>query len=74
LDYVNYVKRNKKKEESYYQEARTPKMDNDKESGIQKMLAAIKELPENQQIVLKLFYIEEYSLKEIGEILEDFDL
>ncbi|WP_456441335.1 RNA polymerase sigma factor [Psychroserpens sp.] len=33
------------------------------------LLKAIKHLPEQQQIVLRLFYTEEYSLKEISDLL-----
>jgi len=34
-----------------------------------KLLQAIKALPENQQKVLRLFYIESYTLKQIGDLL-----
>ncbi len=34
------------------------------------LLNAIKTLPENQQIVINLFYVENYSLKQIGDILD----
>ena len=33
------------------------------------LLKAIKKLPEQQQIVIRLFYVEDYTLKEISEIL-----
>ena len=33
------------------------------------LLQTVKRLPENQQAVIKLFYVEDYSLKEIGDIL-----
>ena len=33
------------------------------------LLKKISELPEQQQVVLKLFYTEDYSLREIGKIL-----
>jgi RNA polymerase sigma factor (sigma-70 family) len=33
------------------------------------LLKAIKSLPERQKMVIQLFYVEEYSLKEIGGIL-----
>jgi RNA polymerase sigma-70 factor (ECF subfamily) len=34
-----------------------------------KLLLAIQDLPEQQQLVIKLFYVEEYSLKEISKML-----
>lgn len=33
------------------------------------LLNAVKTLPDHQQIVIRLFYVEDYTLKEIGEIL-----
>lgn len=36
----------------------------------QKLLKAIKNLPNNKQVVIKLFYVQEYSLKEISDILK----
>lgn len=41
-----------------------------KEDLIQQMREAITVLPKNQQIVLRLFYTQEYTLKEISSILE----
>ncbi|WP_452228359.1 RNA polymerase sigma factor [Lacinutrix sp. MEBiC02404] len=35
-----------------------------------KLLRAIQDLPEQQQLVIKLFYLEEYTLKEISEALD----
>jgi len=40
-----------------------------REEQIIRLRKAIRELPQNAQEVLRLFYIEEYSLTEIGEIL-----
>lgn len=34
-----------------------------------KLLNTVKTLPENQQVVIRLFYIQEYSLKEISSII-----
>lgn len=34
------------------------------------LLKMIKTLPENQQVVIRLFYLQEYSLKEISDILK----
>jgi len=42
----------------------------ERESSISAVKSAIAELPLNQQIVLKLFYTQEHSLKEISAILE----
>ncbi len=41
-----------------------------KTSEIKRLAAAIKELPNDHQVVLKLFYTEGFSLKEISAILE----
>jgi len=43
---------------------------NIKEDSIQQVRKAISVLPKDQQIVLRLFYTQEYSLKEISGILE----
>lgn len=69
LDHLNKLKRSKKNIEGIYNNSITNDVANDKEAEIRKLLLAIKELPENQQMVLKLFYLEEYSLKEISGIL-----
>ncbi|MFK5974002.1 MAG: RNA polymerase sigma factor [Flavobacteriaceae bacterium] len=42
----------------------------ERKSKIQKLQGAIPMLPNNQQLVLRLFYTEEYSLNEISGILE----
>ncbi|NMH86086.1 RNA polymerase sigma factor [Flavivirga algicola] len=52
----------------YEQEALEVKED-DNEQLKNKLLKTIKTLPENQQTVIKLFYVEAYSLKEISKIL-----
>ncbi len=48
--------------------------DDDMQAGnksvLQKLQLMIRVLPKDQQVVLRLFYTEEYSLKEISEILE----
>ncbi|WP_420601070.1 RNA polymerase sigma factor [Flagellimonas sp.] len=69
LDYLNNVKRNRKRAENYYEETKVDDVEDNRGSDVQKLLLAIKELPENQQMVLKLFYVEEYSMKEIGNFL-----
>lgn len=70
LDFLKNEKRNKKKLEGFYEVSNSNDDDNNKEADILKLLETIRILPSNQQIVLKLFYLEEYSLKEMGDILE----
>jgi len=70
INYLNKNNRDREKLKDYYNE---PKVDNDldhKESDLIKIHEAIKGLPQDQQVVLRLFYLEEYSLKEISEILD----
>ena len=43
---------------------------NDNETLIHNLQLMIRVLPKEQQVVLRLFYTEDYSLKEIAEILE----
>lgn len=54
----------------YEQDAKTYSIEIDNVSLIKAMLRAIKSLPENHQMVLNLFYVEDYSLKQIGDILD----
>ncbi len=42
---------------------------NEQENVNKKLLKSIAQLPMNQQVVLKLFYTENYTLKEIGKLL-----
>lgn len=44
--------------------------ENDNDQIKRDLLMSIKKLPENQQVVIRLFYVEAYSLKEIGDILD----
>ena len=70
IDCVNKNHRDRQKLQDYFY---TPKEDNDpdqRESDLSKMYDAIKALPQDQQIVLRLFYLEDYSLREISEILD----
>lgn len=70
LDHLNKLKRNRKHIESYSKELKNDGIASDNELRLNKLLLAIKDLPENQQMVLRLFYVEEYSMKEISDILE----
>lgn len=70
LDAIKKDKKTLLTKESYYVDVVVDGSEVDKESQFYKLTQAIKELPLNQQTVLKLFYIEEYSLNEICEIME----
>ncbi len=70
LDYVQMKKRESGKLQAYKTTSTLdePKVDN--ETVIEKLLKAIQSLPKDQQAVVRLFYRENYSLKEISSILE----
>ncbi len=70
LDYLNKLKRNRRHIESYSKELKSEGVSTDNELKLKRLLLAIKDLPESQQMVLRLFYIEEYSMREISNILE----
>lgn len=69
---IDYLKRNHRDLEKLKEYYRTPRLNTDsdnKESDLLLVYDAIKKLPVNQQAVLRLFYLEEYSLREISEII-----
>ncbi|MEZ4811445.1 MAG: RNA polymerase sigma factor [Allomuricauda sp.] len=70
LDHINRIRRDRGQLEEYSSEKHIVETGEDRESEISRLLKAIKELPYDHQKVLRLFYLEEYSLKEIGDILE----
>ena len=70
---IDFIKQNKSKRESlrHYKQGNfedTPKEDGNSE--IVGLRRALKRLSNDQQIVLRLFYTQEYSLNEISDILE----
>ncbi len=70
---LDYVKRRKKELGSlneYYstQEIEETKVGNN--TDVRKLRGAIQDLTKDQQIVLRLFYTESYSLNEVSEILD----
>ncbi len=69
LDYVKNQKRNLNKLYEYYNGMNVNEDQENNEAEALKLLKAMSTLPENQQIVLQLFYKEDYSLKEISDIL-----
>ncbi len=70
---IDILRQNKTKREKLkqYQYTNLEGTNNDEKNiEIIKLQEAIKSLPNNQQIVLRLFYTQEYSLLEIGNILD----
>ena len=73
IDYLRFNKRVEKKYQKYYQENKSninADIKDDNEELKKKLLIAIKKLSEEQQVVVRLFYTESYSLKEISELLQ----
>ncbi|WP_425236554.1 RNA polymerase sigma factor [Ulvibacterium sp.] len=70
LDFLNRNKNDREKLASYRNTPHNLGAEEDKESDLIRLENAIRLLPKNQQVVLRLFYTEEYSLKEISTILE----
>ncbi len=56
-------------EDYRYEQEFTAFKEDDREQLKTKLLQTVKKLPQNQQTVIKLFYVEDYSLKEIGNLL-----
>ncbi len=81
IDWTRKNKRNKEKLQTYYENSQVNhdrKINNNNieddhtnitNSTTKVVLDTIKKLPKNQQIILRLFYVEEYSIFEISNIL-----
>ncbi|MFI1771497.1 RNA polymerase sigma factor [Thalassobellus citreus] len=71
LDVINENKRKTKVLEDYKYEQNELVIEdeNDTENLKNTLLKSIKELPQHQQVVIRLFYVQDYSLKEISDIL-----
>ncbi|MCK5401257.1 MAG: RNA polymerase sigma factor [Flavobacteriaceae bacterium] len=72
---IDLVKDNKKESNKmrryHYEKATiTHAKQPDNESLKKAILSAVKSLPEHHQMVINLFYVEDYSLQQIGEILD----
>lgn len=70
LDFVGKRKRELWKLQEYGVTIAFPNDEEDNKLEVQKLLKAIQALPKEQQVVLRLFYMESYSLKEMSGILE----
>ncbi|MDO5971831.1 sigma-70 family RNA polymerase sigma factor [Flavivirga aquimarina] len=70
LDTIKAKNRSRNVLESYKEEQGLTDVEEENREQLKMMLLkAIKELPQNQHTVIKLFYVEDYSLKEISDIL-----
>ena len=70
IDWIRTHKKEDEKLHEYYNDRVIDEHEpNDNEHLKKELLKAIKSLPENQQLVINLFYVEDYTLKEISEIL-----
>jgi len=71
LDWIRSKAKERENKQLYYNEQQVFEVETtDNELIKKKLLLAINRLPNNQQIVVKLFYTEDYSLKQISEILD----
>ncbi len=70
LDYVNKQKKKKASLENYKYSLFSIDDQDTKESDVNKLIQAIGLLPVNHKTVLQLFYLQEYSLNEMSQILE----
>lgn len=70
LDHLNKVKVHRERQKTLQREYYDNDETEEKSPDIKKMREAIKKLPDNQKEVLRLFYTEEYSLKEISAVLK----
>jgi RNA polymerase sigma-70 factor (ECF subfamily) len=71
LDALRYNQRKRNELQSYAFNKTEVEEESFDNSDLKKLLIKqIDSLPKQQQVVLKLFYVEEYSLKETAELLE----
>lgn len=72
IDFLRGNKRVLQRKEDYQREVKKEELLCENEEPIideGKLKSVITQLPENQQIIIKLFYVQEYTLKEIAELL-----
>jgi len=72
IDQIRKINRKRIKQDEYSKDIRKEFDDSEEEEqGLKELLIkSIKQLPGNQQMVIKLFYVEEHSLKEISNLLK----
>ncbi len=71
LDWIRQKVKERENNQALYREQSIFENETNEDELIkQKLLKAIKSLSSNQKIVIKLFYVEDYSLKEISDLLK----
>lgn len=71
MDWLRFNQMNRKKLEKYYKNYNdSDESTNSNETLKAELLNAVRLLPNEQQVVLRLFYVEEYTLKDISLLLE----
>jgi len=70
LDYMHRVKKDRDQLKTISLDIYDDQLGSEKEHQIKKLHQAITGLPRDQQLVIRLFYTEDYSLREIGTVLE----
>ena len=70
LDFLNKNKDNREKSKQYHQSRDESIYIVEENPDLERLKKAIKDLPIDQQIVLRLFYTQEYPLREISDILD----
>lgn len=70
LDFVKRKNRELRNLQTYHSTQELEEVEGNNDAAVRKLLHAMRSLPKEQQIVLRLFYTENYSLKEISEILD----
>ena len=73
IDWIRAVHREQKKRGAFYDENSDPKVFNEESNDQQHIKSLlrkeIEKLPSRQKIVIQLFYTEEYSIKQISDLL-----
>ena len=71
MDWMRSNQKNRKKLESYQQNFEITEDEQGTNETLKKaLLVSIKKLPNDQQIVIRLFYVEDYTLKDISQLLD----
>jgi len=71
MDWLRFNQMNRKKLEKYYKNYNdSDENTNSNETLKTELLNAVRLLPNEQQVVLRLFYVEEYTLKDISLLME----